>query len=130
MPKSTCLTCHRVIPMGSTYCTAHAPARKPSRAKPKSVARGFTYEYRKNRGHTLSVSTVCVLCGKPGANSADHILARDDGGDNSLFNLCPAHLSCNSSRQKRALSLEQRKRLEAYRHLLRGYMSHHGLFNT
>lgn len=42
--------------------------------------------------------TTCHLCGGPGATTADHVIPRQLGGDNSLENLRPAHLSCNSSR--------------------------------
>lgn len=48
---------------------------------------------------------VCHLCGAPGADSVDHIVPRKLGGDDSIDNLLPAHLSCNSSRG--AKSLEQ-----------------------
>lgn len=45
---------------------------------------------------------VCWLCGLPGATSADHIIARDNGGAvYDLANLGPAHKRCNESRGKR-----------------------------
>lgn len=47
--------------------------------------------------------TTCHLCGKPGANTADHLIARRYGGPNELWNLRPAHKSCNSSRGARPL---------------------------
>lgn len=46
---------------------------------------------------------VCHLCGRRGATSADHIIPRAHGGDDSLDNLRPAHVSCNSSRGKMSL---------------------------
>ena len=45
----------------------------------------------------------CHLCGKPGADTADHIIPRSRGGDNSLENQRPAHRSCNSSRGNKML---------------------------
>lgn len=122
MPKSTCLTCHRLIPLGASHCSAHVKARKP-RQRAKSVDRGFTHEYRKNRGIVLSISRVCILCGGSRSNTADHLQPRTHGGNNSLHNLAPAHLSCNSSRQAKPLSPEQWERVEAYRVLLADYLS-------
>lgn len=118
MPKSACLKCHRLIPMGQTYCTTHTRKPRP-RVRPSKTKRGLGYTYEKNRGIALSISRGCVLCGLPGANSADHVVPRSQGGTEELFNLAPAHLSCNSSRKAKPLTLEQRKRLETYRALLR-----------
>lgn len=47
---------------------------------------------------------VCHLCGRPGADSADHLIPRSCGGDDSLDNLRPAHKSCNSTRGDLALA--------------------------
>ena len=54
--------------------------------------------YKANRKQILSdgKATICALCGKPGANTADHIVSLMFGGDNSLDNLQPAHQACNS----------------------------------
>lgn len=51
----------------------------------------------------------CHLCGEPGADTADHILPRSAGGDDSLDNLRPAHGPCNYARAARPLS-EWRKK--------------------
>lgn len=48
---------------------------------------------------------VCHLCGKPGANTIDHIIPRALGGTDELDNLRPAHKRCNSSRG--AMPLDQ-----------------------
>jgi 5-methylcytosine-specific restriction endonuclease McrA len=45
--------------------------------------------------------TVCWLCGRDGADSADHILPRSLGGSDALENLRPAHRTCNSARGNR-----------------------------
>ncbi|WP_082936068.1 HNH endonuclease [Corynebacterium sp. EPI-003-04-2554_SCH2473622] len=41
---------------------------------------------------------ICHLCGWPGANTADHLIPRSLGGDDTLANLRPAHSRCNFSR--------------------------------
>lgn len=51
------------------------------------------------RAATLDAyGTVCHLCGRPGADSADHLIPRALGGPDTLDNLRPAHRSCNSAR--------------------------------
>ena len=54
--------------------------------------------YKANRKQILSdgKATICALCGKAGANTADHIISLMFGGDNSIDNLQPAHQACNS----------------------------------
>ncbi len=47
--------------------------------------------------------TACHLCGRPGADTSDHLIPRSRGGDDSLGNLRPAHKSCNSRRGADAL---------------------------
>lgn len=39
----------------------------------------------------------CLWCGRP-ANTVDHIIARVDGGDDSLDNLCASCGPCNYAR--------------------------------
>lgn len=48
--------------------------------------------------------TMCHLCRQPGATTADHLVPRSRGGTDSLDNLRPAHLACNSARQDLPLS--------------------------
>jgi 5-methylcytosine-specific restriction endonuclease McrA len=48
---------------------------------------------------TLAVKgTICHLCRRPGADTADHLIPRSKGGDDSLDNRAPAHHACNSLR--------------------------------
>lgn len=55
---------------------------------------------------TLSTyGTICHLCGRNGAKTADHIVPRAAGGSDALSNLRPAHLLCNALR--RDMPLEQ-----------------------
>ncbi|WP_308010978.1 HNH endonuclease signature motif containing protein [Streptomyces sp. AC495_CC817] len=45
---------------------------------------------------------ICRLCGLPGADTADHIVARSKGGDwYAIENGRPAHRRCNESRGNR-----------------------------
>ena len=53
-------------------------------------------EYKRNRAIVLSDAPNCAICGRPGADTADHIIPLDAGGDHSLDNLRPAHGTCNS----------------------------------
>ena len=52
--------------------------------------------YRRNRATILRDSPPCALCGKPGADTADHIIPYAAGGTHDLENLRPAHHRCNS----------------------------------
>jgi 5-methylcytosine-specific restriction endonuclease McrA len=40
-------------------------------------------------------SGTCYLCGKAGANSADHIIPHALGGSDEMVNLRAAHMACN-----------------------------------
>ena len=53
--------------------------------------------------------TICHLCGRPDADTADHVVPRSKGGPDALDNLRPAHKTCNYSR--RDLPLEEWFRL-------------------
>lgn len=50
----------------------------------------------------ITQGDVCWLCGRAGADSADHVIPRSRGGTDDPANLRPAHQTCNSSRQNRA----------------------------
>lgn len=54
--------------------------------------------YRRNRAIVLAQSDICWLCGRPGADSADHIIPVRDGGSDAVTNLRPAHIDCNRKR--------------------------------
>ena len=55
--------------------------------------------WRTLRAAILASHPSCALCGKPGADSIDHIVEVDRGGPMwDLTNLRPAHLRCNASR--------------------------------
>lgn len=47
---------------------------------------------------------LCINCGLPGSDSADHVIPRADGGAvYDLDNLGPSHRSCNYSRGRKPL---------------------------
>lgn len=47
---------------------------------------------------------ICIICGRPGSNSADHVIPRAEGGAvYDLANLGPAHDRCNYARGKKPL---------------------------
>lgn len=59
--------------------------------------------YRRARARLLAASTICWICGQPGADTADHIvpaahLPPGDERHRDINNLRPAHRSCNSRR--------------------------------
>lgn len=57
-----------------------------------------TTEYRANRRAILDVHPVCAICHQRPATTVDHIVPRNAGGDDSLANLRPACVTCNSRR--------------------------------
>lgn len=63
-----------------------------------SVSRTGSRRYRRNREAVLSVSDVCWICGRPGADTADHVVPHALGGSDAVDNLRPAHRSCNARR--------------------------------
>lgn len=54
--------------------------------------------------------TACYLCGRPGADTVDHVVPRQHGGSNSLDNLRPAHRYCNQARGNRTRHAATRPR--------------------
>lgn len=47
---------------------------------------------------------VCGICGRPGANTVDHVRPRCHGGSNHPGNLRAAHAQCNYGRRERTAS--------------------------
>ena len=76
--------------------------------------------YRANRATLLEGNPNCALCGKPGADTADHIIPYDAGGSDDLDNLRPAHQKCNSRAGAQYLNakrtIQQHQRNEAMAH--------------
>lgn len=42
--------------------------------------------------------SICHICGRPGATTADHLTRIRDGGTNHPANLKAAHIQCNTRR--------------------------------
>lgn len=88
-----CLGCGDPLPLGRSYCDACRP-RKPT-------IPGYRH-YRRERAAVLATARVCELCGLPGRPddplTADHRVARANGGSHDRANLGPAHRSCNSAK--------------------------------
>lgn len=83
--KRLCLVCRR--PRTPAFCPGCGP--------------GLTHndpEYRRNRVIVLEQSDVCWRCGKPGADTADHVTPLVAGGTHALGNLRPAHSRCNTAK--------------------------------
>lgn len=59
------------------------------------------YATRTTAAVLATQGTVCWLCGKSGADSADHVVPRSRGGTDHPDQLRPAHHECNSRRQNR-----------------------------
>ena len=56
-------------------------------------------KWRRIRAYVLSRSRICALCGKPGADTVDHIIPVSLGGSlYDLANLRPACAACNYKR--------------------------------
>lgn len=47
----------------------------------------------------------CQYCGTPGANHCDHIIARVDGGDDSMENLVASCARCNQMKGSMSVDL-------------------------
>jgi hypothetical protein len=78
------------------------------------MARGRTTdnnEYRNNRTALLKGQPLCHWCHKKVADTADHLIEVDRGGDNSLANLVPACRECNSRRGTQYKSARDRQRI-------------------
>ena len=52
----------------------------------------------------VTYGDVCINCGRPGSDSADHIIPRADGGAvYDIDNLGPSHRRCNYARGRKPL---------------------------
>lgn len=78
------------------------------------MARGRTTdntEYRNNRAALLKGQPLCHWCQRKTADTADHLVEVDRGGDNSLSNLVPACRECNSRRGTQYKNARDRQRI-------------------
>lgn len=71
----------------------------PSATPPPGLpAWGGRYAQRLTAATLTLKGTICHLCRRAGADTADHIIPRSKGGNDNLSNLAPAHHGCNSLR--------------------------------
>jgi 5-methylcytosine-specific restriction protein A len=67
---------------------------------------GSTRQWRTIRDRVLKASDICHICGQPGADSVDHLIAVANGGTNDPTNLKPAHYDvpphCNRIKSDKA----------------------------
>ena len=81
--------------------------RKRERARGSSDQRGLGADHRRIREQVLAEEKSCWICGGHGTAddplTADHVIARADGGRNARSNYRAAHASCNSSRGARVV---------------------------
>jgi 5-methylcytosine-specific restriction endonuclease McrA len=90
-----CQACH----LANVRRQAHGRTRDHSQT-PNPRA---TYRWRRLSAAILSRSTTCWICGRPGADSVDHLTPIAAGGDPfDPANLAPAHTVCNSARAARS----------------------------
>jgi 5-methylcytosine-specific restriction endonuclease McrA len=70
-------------------------------SRPEIASMRKTYKYQQARLVALKRDRyVCWLCGRPGADTADHVVPLAKGGHPyDVGNLRAAHRRCNSSRQ-------------------------------
>lgn len=86
----------------------------PSKARKNGAPSPYNDpEYLRNRRVILAGNPPCHLCGRPGADSVDHIVPLQNGGAHNLDNLRPAHRSCNSRAGNRARQANDHARLAA-----------------
>jgi 5-methylcytosine-specific restriction endonuclease McrA len=59
--------------------------------------------WRRLRTEILAQSDICYLCGKPGADTVDHVVPLSVAPERAhdKTNLAPAHRSCNSKKGNR-----------------------------
>lgn len=99
---------HRLIPRSRpSVCPRYRRPLPPCRPRGGWVAVGSQWGGRRaTRLTALVLSTygnICHLCGGRGATTADHIVPRSHGGDDSIDNMRPAHGRCNSKRGNMSL---------------------------
>jgi 5-methylcytosine-specific restriction endonuclease McrA len=85
-----CLVCG-VVTQGSR-CPAHQRPGAAHKAAYNDTA------YRRARAVVRATGPACWLCGRPGADTLDHVTPLAAGGANVPSNWAPAHKGCNSRR--------------------------------
>jgi 5-methylcytosine-specific restriction protein A len=86
----------RCIPCGKEY--EREKSRRRRARLGTTSARGYGGDYQRLRAIAIQRQPWCSQCGATQNLTADHIVARADGGANVLSNLRVLCLSCNSAR--------------------------------
>lgn len=76
-----------------TRCPGHERVYQQARNRQPARAAYQDPAYRR-----IPLGGVCWLCGQPGADTRDHVVALAAGGTNDPSNIRPAHRACNSRR--------------------------------
>lgn len=100
-PAKPCIEpgCFALITTGSR-CPLHQRNREQERGSRHE--RGYTNDwYRISRRVIQRDGGICYLCGLPGADTADHLIAKANGGTDDEANLAAAHRACNSAKGMR-----------------------------
>ena len=71
--------------------------------------------YKALRQRILADQPNCAICGRPGADTIDHIQPLELGGTNEEHNLRPAHRSCNSRLGANLVNAKNKARFDARR---------------
>ena len=69
--------------------------------------------YKALRQKILADQPNCAICGRPGADTLDHIQPLELGGTNEEHNLRPAHRSCNSRLGANLVNAKNKARIDA-----------------
>lgn len=112
MPRRPCLGCGQLTTRTDSRCSACSSTRGKARDARRGTrqARGYGRQHEVNREAVLKASRICWLCGHPGADQADDVIPKSQGGTSALANLRPAHGTnpcstcgrrCNQSRGNR-----------------------------
>lgn len=94
--KRPCLDCH--LPTTGTRCPACTTRANVHRGS--AAQRGYDAEWRRLVARVLVRDRwVCHICGRPGADSGDHVVPLSRGGARlEAGNVRAAHLGCNSAK--------------------------------
>lgn len=69
----------------------HAPKPWAGNNGRRGRTRSGSREQRINRAVMLQHEGVCHVCGQPGADQVDHVIALTEGGDDTIDNRRPIH---------------------------------------
>lgn len=98
VPPKPCIerSCMNLALNGKDRCHYHHQGweRERNRRPSRMAYRDPAYKASPKLG-------ICWICGRPGADTRDHVRPISKGGTNDPSNLRPAHRSCNSARGNR-----------------------------